>query len=68
MFTGLPLVFKKNFPGFPKFFKVFKNTHFQAYFQFKDKFKLKTVLNSIKTFERYSKAALYMFFSKKKLR
>ena len=46
--TGLPLVFKFFFPGFPNFLQVFKSTHFQVYFQFKVKFTVKTVLNSIK--------------------
>ena len=51
-YTGLPLIFSK-------FCQVFKNTHFGSIF---GSLRLKTVLNSTKTLERYCKANLNMFF------
>ena len=62
---GCHLFFQKIFQDILNFFQVFKSTHFQVYFWFKVKFKVKTILNSIKTMKRYSKAVYKCFFNKK---
>ena len=46
------------------FLQVFKSTHFLVYFYFKVSLRKETVLNSIKTLKRYSKATLNMFINK----
>ena len=52
LLTGCPLVLYKYLQGFLNFFKVFESTRFWVYFYFKIKLKVKTVLNSITTFEK----------------
>ena len=59
---GLSLVISKFFPGFLNFFQVLK---IHIYWSIFSSLRLKTVLNSIKSLKRYSKASFNTFFNKK---
>ena len=65
-FSGLPNIFGKFFPGFQNFLKFLKVHIFRSIFSSKLSLRYETVLNSIKTPNKYYKATLYTFYNKKK--